>query len=58
VPNGCVVIFLLFTVNSSGDPVKANDMVGACVSYGGGEMSKGFLTEEPEGNRPLERRGN
>jgi len=35
-PNVCVVIFLLFTINCSGHPVEVNYMGGACVTYGGG----------------------
>jgi hypothetical protein len=41
-PNEECCDFLLFTINCTGDPVKTNDMVGACVTYGGGENAYGF----------------
>jgi len=41
-PNVCVVIFLLFTINCSGHPVEVNYMGGACVTYGGGWCLRGF----------------
>jgi hypothetical protein len=56
-PNEECCDLLLYTISFSGDPVKTNDMVGACVTYGGGEKAYGFSDGEPEGNRPFGRRG-